>query len=58
MAVLLLLHVPPVVVMVSVVEAFLHTVPDPEILPGLGLTVNNDVVKQPVGKIYVMVAVP
>ena len=51
MAVLLLLHVPPVVASVSVVELLLQTVPAPDILPGLGLTVNKAVVKQPVGNV-------
>jgi hypothetical protein len=51
MAVLLLLHVPPAGELVSIAELPLHTAPAPEILPGLGLTVNKAVVKQPVGKV-------
>jgi hypothetical protein len=51
MAVLLLLHVPPVLVVVSVVLLALHRVLAPVILAGLVLTVNNAVVKQPVGRV-------
>ena len=51
MAVLLLLHVPPVLVVVSVVLLALHRVLAPEILAGLVLTVNKAVVKQPVGRV-------
>ena len=51
----LLLHVPPVVVVLSVVEPPAHNAPDPVMLPGSGFTVIAAVVLQVVGSVYVIV---
>lgn len=57
---LLLLQVPPAAVSDNVIEAATQTVPGPVITPafGSGFTVNGVVTRQPVGKVYVIVAVP
>ena len=56
--VLLLAHVPPVGVLLSVDVLPTHTTGDPIINPGSGLIVTVVVVRQPVGRVYVMLAVP
>jgi hypothetical protein len=55
---LLLLHVPPPGASVSDIVPPVHTVVAPIIADGNGLTVTTVVVKQPEGKVYVIVAVP
>jgi hypothetical protein len=45
---LLMLHVPPVVGLLSVVQLPTQTASEPEIAPGDGLTVISVVTKQPV----------
>lgn len=50
-AVLLLLHVPPVVVELNVVTAPVHTVEAPDIAAGNGLTVTVAITRQPVGNV-------
>ena len=58
---LLLVHVPPGLGFVSVIVLNTHTlfpVDGPDIGPGEEITVIVNVLKQPVGSIYVMVAVP
>ena len=58
-AALLLLHVPPDDVLVSVTLVAGHSVVEPPIVAGRGLTVMLRARKQPlVGWVYVMVAVP
>lgn len=47
----LLLHVPPVVLLLSVVVAPWHTVNTPVIAAGTGFTVTTDVVTHPVGSV-------
>jgi hypothetical protein len=54
----LLAHVPPVGVLLSVDVLPTHTTGDPIINPGSGLIVTVVVVRQPVGRVYVMLAVP
>jgi hypothetical protein len=54
----LLLHVPPPVPSVSIVEVAEHIVVVPPIGSGLGYTVTVVVMKQPVGKVYVITAPP
>jgi hypothetical protein len=56
--VVLLLHVPPPVVLVSVVADPTHTLKDPLIGFGAGFTVTVVVAKQPPGAMYDMMAVP
>jgi len=56
--VLLLLHVPPLVGSNSVAVAPTQILLAPDIGLGVGLTVTDAVVKQPAGKVYVIVAVP
>jgi hypothetical protein len=58
LVVLVLLHVPPVVVLVSVVFEPTHTEPAPEMATGNGLQVTVIVLKQPVPSVYVMTPVP
>jgi hypothetical protein len=48
---LLMLHVPPVVGLLSVVQLPTQTVSVPEMAPGAGLTVMSVVTKQPVPEI-------
>lgn len=55
---LLLLHVPPVGVDANVVVYPVHTVSEPVIAEGVALTVIGFVAMQPVGNVYVSVAVP
>ena len=50
-AVLLLLHEPPIVASVKVVVKPKHTLVIPDIGAGLGLTVSNVSLKQPVGNV-------
>ena len=54
----LLLHVPPPVASLNVVENPLHIVNVPVIAAGTGFTVAAAVVMQPVGKAYVIVGLP
>ena len=54
----LLLHVPDGVASVKVVVKPAHTTSIPLIEPGNGFTVTTTAVKQPVGNLYVMIAVP
>lgn len=54
----LLLHVPPPVPSLRVVVAPSHTLMIPVIATGIGNTLIVAVVRQPVGSIYVMTAVP
>jgi len=56
--VLLLLHVPPVVVLVNVVDAPRHTNVVPDITAGSGFTVSCIVCKQPFDNVYVIVGIP
>ena len=51
-------HVPPGLVSVSVVVNPTHTVSEPPIAAGNGLTVTGRLIKQPVPNEYVTVAVP
>jgi hypothetical protein len=55
---LLLLQLPPATASVSTVVLPTHTEVTPVIADGLGFTVTVVVVSQPVGKVYVIVAVP
>ena len=57
-AVLLLVHAPPVLVLLSAVVRPAHTFIVPVIAAGNGLTVTAVVLIQPVASIYVIVAVP
>lgn len=52
------LHVPPLVVVLSVVVLPAHTLAVPVMEAGKGFTVIPFVVAQPVGSVYVMVALP
>jgi hypothetical protein len=54
----LLLHVPPVVILVSVMDEPRHTLPGPEIAAGNGLMVTMADVLQPVPRVYSIAAVP
>ncbi len=56
--VLLLLHAPPVVVSVKGVSNPLHTVGEPVIAAGCGFTDTSNVLVQPDGTVYFMVAEP
>jgi hypothetical protein len=56
--VLLLLHVPPAVASVNVVEEPAHTVLLPDIVGGTAFTVTIAMLLQPVGNVYVIFAVP
>jgi hypothetical protein len=56
--VVLLLHMPPPVVLLSVVLLPTHTVDEPVIAAGSGLTVTTSVAKHPVDTVYVIVDVP
>jgi hypothetical protein len=58
LAVVLLVHVPPVVELKSVVVPPAHTLSVPPIAAGRGFTVIDVVLWQPVGRLYVIVAVP
>ena len=55
---LLVLHVPPVLASVSMVVKPTHTFIMPVIATGNGFTDMTDVIKQPVGNLYVIVDVP
>jgi len=55
---LLLLHVPPADVLLSVVVAPTHTTAVPVMEAGRGLTVKPVVVLHPVGSVYVIVTLP
>ena len=58
-AVLLLLHTPPVTASLSGVESFMHTWSVPPIADGVGLTVSIVVAAQPVALVmYEIIAVP
>ena len=57
-AVLLLLHVPPGVPSLNVVERPVQTAVTPDIGAGVGLTVTGAITKQPVGTVYVMLGMP
>ena len=54
----LLLHVPPVVVLVSVVVPFTQMLVIPVITAGNGFTVSTAVLRQPLVRLYVIVDVP
>jgi hypothetical protein len=54
----LLLHVPPVVALLSVVVSPSHTCSTPVVVAGSGFTVTVVVIRQPVGIVYVISAVP
>jgi hypothetical protein len=58
MPVLPLLHKPPVVASVSVADDPTQAAMLPPIATGAALTVNAAVARQPVGNVYVIVAVP
>ena len=53
-----LLHVPPGVGLVSVLQKPIHVAAKPPIGPGNGFTVTTTVVKHPVGNVNVIVATP
>ena len=57
-AVLLLLHVPPDVALVSVAEAFTHTAVAPLIAPGVVITVTVLLTRHPAVSVYVIFVVP
>lgn len=54
----LLLHVPPVLVLLSVVVAVAHTCVAPVIAAGVAFTVASAVRIQPPGNMYVIIALP
>jgi hypothetical protein len=58
MALLLLLHVPPVVLSLSIVVADGQVVPEPVIAAGAGFTVSALLAVQPFGDKYIIFAVP
>jgi hypothetical protein len=57
-AVLLLLHVPPEMVLLKVVDIAMHTLLAPEIADGAGVIVTWRVVWQPVASVYVILVLP
>jgi hypothetical protein len=57
-AVLLLVHVPPLVPSVSGVHDPTHTLPEPPMPTGGAVTVNTELIEHPEGGVYVTVVVP
>ena len=54
----LLLHAPPAVTSDKLTVEPTHTVVEPFITPGIAFTVTFNIVKQPVGRVYEIIAVP